>query len=154
MPPLDDTVEEVLDGFDGTETYEEAEYALRDYSAKEISVNAAKLAVAGGGGGEAALDWQDVSWQNSWANIGAPYGDVQYAKDAAKGLLYFRGVANPAAEAVVFNLPAGFRPATQRLAWAFSDSSIGGMDVKANGDVEVFASGDTSFVFDGIVVSL
>lgn len=46
MAELDDTVEEVLAGFDGTETYTEAEYALRDYSAKEISVNAAKIARA------------------------------------------------------------------------------------------------------------
>lgn len=193
MPALDDTVEEVLAGFDGTETYAEAEYALRDYGAKEISVNAANMAkalqegvvppgsvdadavavtpfatiaatdvqaaleeiVAEAGGAEEELTWVAVTWANGWDDFGSGYGDVEYAVYEAKGLVKFRGVANPNGNNTAFTLPAEARPAVKRLMFGGAGTGTGAADVNTDGTVVFFAGGtETSFIFDGVEFSL
>lgn len=54
---------------------------------------------------------------NGWIDFGAPYGPVRYYKHG--GRVFLSGLAkNPTASAipaVVFNLPAGYRPASTKL---------------------------------------
>jgi hypothetical protein len=192
MAQVFDTAEAAIAQLDGTETYDEAEFALRDFSSKELAVNAAKLVVGveagaassdivsftpagtiaatnvqdaleeldddiqGISASEAALTWNAVSWQAGWANFGSGYGDVEYAKDAAKALLYFRGVGNPpdVSPTHAFTLPAGFRPAAKRLVHMRSDTTTGAADVNTDGTFVFFAAGSSSVCFDGVMCSL
>lgn len=100
----------------------------------------------------AALDWQDVAtgvgFNSDWANFGAPYGSVAYAKDAAKGLLYFRGVANPGAPTLAFTLPVGYRPSAQRIGNTFGDGITTPYEIKTNGEVDFYSNPGSSAAFD------
>ena len=55
MAEVFDTAEDVVESFDGTETYDEAELALRDFPSKEVAVTNSMLLAGAGGGGEFAL---------------------------------------------------------------------------------------------------
>lgn len=60
MSEVKDTANEVVEAFDGTETYDEAEYALRDFSSKEISVTNAMRAAADTGSPGVSGGWPTV----------------------------------------------------------------------------------------------
>ena len=116
----------------------------------------------GGGGAVAALTWTSVTggvgYTNGWADFGAPYGAVQYAKDT--NFLYLRGGATPAGASAdaMFTLPVAFRPATQRLFQVFDGAggaNTGAFEILTTGVVSAFNRvGATSFFFDGIVCPL
>lgn len=125
-----------------------------------VVVNMRGIVLPGAGGG-ADLDWQDVEtgvgFLTDWANIGAPYADVAYAKDEAKGLLYFRGVAVPDTapdNRFPFVLPVGYRPSAQRITAAYNNGSIGPVEIFANGVIDFFGGAQTAVSFDGVVISL
>ncbi len=54
--------------------------------------------------------WIDVSFQNSWANEGSPFFDVQY-RWGVSGLEFRGHMSGGSSGTVAFTLPAAYRPA-------------------------------------------
>jgi hypothetical protein len=69
-------------------------------------------------GGSSALTWTNVTggvgFGAGFADFGSGFGQVAYAKDV--NFVYLRGVASgTSANATVFTLPAGYRPAAKAI---------------------------------------
>jgi hypothetical protein len=100
----------------------------------------------------------DVTWTaptllNSWVNFGAPFSTVGYFMDRS-GFVHLRGsVKNGTASAVIFVLPAGYRPsATKRFA---VNSGTGGgttaaVTVDSSGNVTPLAGATSQYDVEGI----
>lgn len=59
---------------------------------------------------ESRLNWNDVTFTNSWANVGGSYYNAQYTKDAW-GRISLRGRINTGTSGnACFTLPEHFRP--------------------------------------------
>ncbi len=97
------------------------------------------------------LSFTSPSLLNSWTS-GAGFVAPGYAKDQF-GTVHLTGAVhnNSASSAVMFTLPAGFRPAASIDApVAVYGPTVGLIRIESNGDVSVI-SGATQFVdFDGI----
>lgn len=68
-------------------------------------------------------EWKTASLQNGWQHH-TEYGTVQFSK-SVDGIVHFKGVArggNTSKEAVILNLPEGYRPKNQLYVFAMNDS--------------------------------
>ena len=81
MAELHDTVREVLADLDGSETYDEVEYAVRDFSAKEIAVTNAMNASSQGG----AWPVEAIIYAAFPAKAHSNYGTVSTTFDDTEG---------------------------------------------------------------------
>jgi hypothetical protein len=77
---------------------------------------------------ESESDWNELFLQNGWQNVGTPFANVAYKKDAFN-VVYLRGMASiiTVNSLAIFNLPVGFRPTHERV--------VGLFRIQANGDV-------------------
>lgn len=98
--------------------------------------------------------WQSPSLSNSWVAYGGAYAPAGYVKDNA-GFVHLRGAVKngSAANAVMFTLPAGFRPAyTSPFAAIAFGGTLATIEVNAAGDVYANAGGSTTLTaLDGVV---
>lgn len=80
--------------------------------------------------------WIGVSYQNSWVNYGgATYAPVTYFKDK-NGMVHLRGLMKSGTcGSTAFTLPAGYRPAYRLIFPSITASSVGRLDVLADGTV-------------------
>ncbi|WP_408951507.1 hypothetical protein [Lysobacter sp. Hz 25] len=85
--------------------------------------------------------WQAPTLNASWANYGDVFAVAGYRRDA--GRVQLRGLVKAGGGGTaIFVLPVGFRPPTQQIFTAVSDSSVQArVDVKANGEVLVSQPG-------------
>jgi hypothetical protein len=97
--------------------------------------------------------WQTPTFVSGWQNFNtATYQSAAYCKDAA-GFVHLRGLVQrvSGASAIIFNLPAGYRPLKQCLFAVDSNNAHGRTDVLANGDVTLTVGTPASFAsLDGI----
>ena len=87
--------------------------------------------------------------QNGWTNFGAGYSTMAFAKDSA-GFVHLKGTITAGAffPAVVFTLPAGYRPAQNLVLGVGIQRDA---TVSTIGDVVMFQSGaETNAGFDGL----
>jgi hypothetical protein len=84
--------------------------------------------------------WLPVTFQNSWANFGAPEATVAYRRDA-DGRVWGKGYAKSGTIGLVpvYTLPAGYRPSENRYFACRSTTGAaivnGAFSVRANGEV-------------------
>lgn len=87
---------------------------------------------------------------NGWANLGSTHQPAGYRKDE-DGVVHIVGtVQSGTAPGVIFNLPAGFRPANLMIFTVISNGAIGRVDININGDVELVAGNNTYVALQGI----
>jgi len=108
--------------------------------------------------------WSNASLQGSWATFPARNAPA-YRVDAANGVVYLRGAAgfgsDNASDKTVFELPAGYRPATPITVNVATfngfgtESEFGALEIQTDGDVVVYGAGDDRFVsFEGVSFSI
>jgi hypothetical protein len=92
----------------------------------------------------ASTAWTGVTYTNSWVDNGGGYGGVQYRKIG--DIVYIRGAMKSGTiTAAAFTLPAGFRPPTNLLFAAYSNSLFGAVDVASTGVVTPSVGSNVSF---------
>lgn len=82
--------------------------------------------------------WTAPTFQNSWANKGAPWTTAGYYKDPF-GIVHLRGVIDSGVAPIAFNLPAGYRPvaAEHFPSVSITGGSHAGIQIDAAGDVTI-----------------
>lgn len=96
-------------------------------------------------------NWQDVTFENSWANVGSPYHDAQYYKDPFN-IVRLRGrIDTGTSGTVAFTLPESFRPIATEEHPASDGTNIANVSIASNGQVTpTDTSGTPSVSLDGI----
>jgi len=94
--------------------------------------------------------WIDFPLANGWAWDGGTYQYPQYRRDA-QGVVHLTGLANATSKTsnVIGVMPAGYRPAENRVFVTVSGSSAGTVariDVGSNGNVTYFPGSATGWV--------
>ena len=95
--------------------------------------------IAGGVPANANVDtpWADMPMVNGWGNYGAPWETGMYRR--VGGVVYMRGLIRTggaqATQAVIFNLPVGFRPNSDQHIGANSNGGFVTLNIYANGNV-------------------
>lgn len=96
--------------------------------------------------------WQTPALLNSWVNYGGGYNSAGYFRDK-NGIVHLQGLvkSGTAANAIIFILPAGYRPSAHELQTSFSAAGACRIDIDANGNIWAFTNGSTSWLsLDGI----
>jgi len=98
-------------------------------------------------------EWKTASLQNGWQHH-TEYGTVQFSK-SVDGIVHFKGVArggNTSKEAVILNLPEGYRPKNQLYVFAMNDSfGTAVLSIVNDGRVVIKNNVDASWLgFDNI----
>ena len=87
----------------------------------------------------ANITWHTLTFQNGWSDYGGG-AKVLYGKDGT-GTVWVKGVVAGGTDAAIsFNLPVGFRPATQLNLATSTSTGIGQIVVSSNGDVTLIQS--------------
>jgi hypothetical protein len=90
--------------------------------------------------------WNTPTLLNGWVNYGGSFHEARYRK-LPSGLVEVRGLIKDGTTTsltVLFNLPAGYRPAAQLIFATLNSSNLGRMDVTAGGDVVFVAPSSSS----------
>lgn len=91
--------------------------------------------------------WLTPTLLNSWANH-AGFATVQYSQ-APNGMVTLKGSADTGVSGtIIFNLPAGFRPAAARAFPIVANTVFGFVTIDSLGNVQVF--GNPAVSLDGI----
>jgi hypothetical protein len=93
--------------------------------------------------------WQTPTFLNSWVNFGGIWTDAGYYKDSL-GRVHLRGLVKDGVGAVIFNLPAGYRPATNEMFMALSNGAVARVDVGLSGNVALSLGSASSLSLSGI----
>lgn len=106
--------------------------------------------------GDTPETWHNATKQNGWVNrTGATAYDIVGYRKLPIGNVQLRGSCQSGTGTngtIVFNLPAGYRPANHKTIVMQSDAVAGGahIDVSPNGDVTIFGTGAGPLYFDGV----
>lgn len=98
--------------------------------------------------------WIDFTFTNSFSNVGSPYYNCQYFKDAF-GVVHFRGAfkgSGAGGSAVAFTMPAGYRPAAIVdfcIATNTAFTTFGGLQWPVNGALST-SNANTFLLLDGM----
>jgi len=112
------------------------------------SESAATARISGNVGYDAPI--QNVTFQNSWVNLGPPTEEVNYFKDA-DGMVTIRGLATAGTIGqTIFTLPAGFRPRLNESFAVNSNGAFGSCQVTSAGAVNALAGSNAWFSLSGI----
>lgn len=94
--------------------------------------------------------WIAPTLLNSWVNYGAPYDNAGYYKDPF-GIVRLRGVVKSGTTPnAIFTLPAGYRPANNKLMPIVSNALFGAVSIASNGDVLSSIGSNVYFTLDGV----
>lgn len=97
-------------------------------------------------------DWTAPTLLNSWVNYGAEYNPAGYFRDK-NGIVHLRGLVKngSSATAIMFILPAEYRPAYKEHLSSHSAASACRIDILANGTINCPSGGSTTWTsIDGI----
>ena len=85
--------------------------------------------------------YTNASYTAGWENYFTTWGPAQYAKTST-GVVNLIGLSKrtSGSSAVIFNLPAGFRPSTNLVFSVAGSGGVARVDVYPNGNVEVISS--------------
>ena len=92
-----------------------------------------------GSGWQALPAVQIPTLGNDWINYGSGYAGVRYFRDE-RGLVTIEGMMQAGTDGVVFTLLEGYRPADTLVFCCWSGGGPYRVDVRANGEVEVYSS--------------
>lgn len=99
------------------------------------------------------LSFSAASFSNSWVNYGSPFDNQGYAKDHQR--VYLRGVIKSGTvNAIIFNLPAGYRPANRKMLVVITDTGVGRLDILNDGNVYLISGGNGYVNLDGLSFDL
>lgn len=106
-----------------------------------------------------SLTWNALTLLNSWVHYDAAnYANAEYAKDAATGLVYVRGmIKNGTATAgtVLATLPAGYRPTKVQTFAIVADGAVEVIDIQTDGDIVLATAASSVWLsLTGIVFSV
>jgi hypothetical protein len=91
-------------------------------------------------------------------NFGAPWANVQYARDDRTGLVYIRGLMKSGSISTTlpaFILPLGYRPANDVLFAVISNGAIGRLSIQgSDGYVIPYAGNNAYYNFSGVLFSV
>lgn len=146
----------------GNVTLAPADVSVESYTTYVAQENDIVLAVNNGDDGRLHLAdgtildyWRAPALLNSWVNYGSGYSTAGYRKDAS-GLVHVRGFvkAGSASGAVIFTLPAGYRPgmltAFGQTQWS-GGPGVAELDITTAGDLKWYGAAAPSWiVLDGI----
>lgn len=91
-----------------------------------------------------------VTFQNAWADFGAPFNPTGYFKDPF-GIIHLRGtIASGTINTAAFTLPAGYRPANTERIGVNSNDAMGRLHINSTGTVVPVIGNNASFCLDGI----
>jgi hypothetical protein len=93
----------------------------------------------------AVEDWQNVSFENSWANEGGSWGGCQYFKDA-QGIVHIKGLVKGGVDnTTIFTLPVEYRPTEGRVFMGMTCTGTGKrIDVLTDGTVSLNGTSSSS----------
>jgi hypothetical protein len=95
--------------------------------------------------------WNSPTLLNSWVNYGAGEDTVGYFKDTL-GFVHIRGmIKSGTLDAVVFNLPVGYRPLNYKRFAIISNNLWGLVTLFANGGVRASIGSNAWFNFGEII---
>lgn len=102
--------------------------------------------------------FQEPTFLAGWENVGAAYATAGYTKDAM-GFVHFRGTIrrSTGTGSIIFNLPAGYRPAAQlQFPARCGDNTLCYIQLYSTGEVQFGGAGSPadSLTLDGIVFDL
>jgi len=82
------------------------------------------------------ISWTAPTLLNSWTNLGAPYDNVGYYKDAI-GWVHIRGLVHNGSSitATVFTFPAGYRPLNTKFLPSYSNGVFSVVQIDSSGNV-------------------
>ena len=103
----------------------------------------------------APTEWQPVSFQNGWANLGLEYYDAQFRylpltnQVELRGAVYSPGGSNKADGTTIFTLPEGYRPSARASQPVASLSAPGAADnptlrIRTNGEAQIYGVSGTA----------
>lgn len=82
-------------------------------------------------------DSGEPAFQNGWVNYSSLFNPAAFWKDPW-GVVHLRGlVKDGTINTTIFTLPAGYRPEYQQLFVALEESTLGRVDVLADGQVQM-----------------
>ena len=90
------------------------------------------------------IDWHNVgasgepAFQNSWANVGAPYQVCRFGKLPNNELWIEGRITGGAIDTVAFTLPVGYRP-LKKYVYNVALATSGYVEVNTNGDVKIIS---------------
>ena len=91
--------------------------------------------------------WLTPVFENTWANYGGGFSEVEYRKTGFDDRVTIKGVAGGGTNATaVFILPVGFRPSNNEMFDGYGNAGVTQMFVNATGEVIVVTSGSTTYV--------
>lgn len=98
--------------------------------------------------------WQVPTLLNGWALYGGGYNNAGYFLDK-NGIVHLRGLVRSGPvggldSTIIFNLPAGYRPAARELHVVYTSAGAGRCDIDTLGNVRPMAGGNAWFSLDGI----
>jgi hypothetical protein len=91
-------------------------------------------------------EWIAVSFGTGWSDYGSAWQTAAYCKDAA-GFVHVRGLVQRTSGSgtTILTLPAGYRPAAQKIFAVYGDAGAGRIDVRTDG-VVLYTAGGTGFL--------
>lgn len=106
-------------------------------------------------GGAAGLTWNALALEGTFTNIGAPYGNAEYAIDATRDTVLLRGVvASNGAGTLIATLPVGARPSANRILLNWQTSGVASIEIATDGTITLFGGVGTNVSLDGLEFSL
>lgn len=98
--------------------------------------------------------WNDVSFLNSWSNLGGAFANVQFRALGNKRVEIRGAATGGTLNSNMFVLPTGFIPADRHAYSIVSNSLFGRIDVREDGGVRLIVGSNVSAFFSGITFSL
>lgn len=91
-------------------------------------------------------EWIAPTFGTGWSDYGSAWQTAAYCRDAA-GFVHFRGLVQRTSGTgtTILTLPAGYRPAAQKIFGVYGDAGAGRIDVRTDG-VVLYTSGGTGFL--------
>ncbi|MAD24676.1 MAG: hypothetical protein CMO44_10950 [Verrucomicrobiales bacterium] len=79
--------------------------------------------------------WITPTLNSGYTSYNSPYGPIAYRKIG--NIVNIQGITNEAASGVIFTLPVGYRPEQQIIIAAQMNNSLGRLDIRKDGAVEI-----------------
>ncbi len=98
-------------------------------------------------------DWTDVTFENSWVNVGSGFNNAQFRRLGATQVELRGLIENGTVITNFFTLPEGFRPPSRYLFVVNANDVFARVDILANGEVTQVLGGNNFVSLDGIIFS-
>jgi len=86
--------------------------------------------------------WITPTLNSGYSSYSSPYGPIAYRKIG--NIVNIQGITNESAAGVIFTLPVGYRPEQQIIIAAQMNNTLGRLDIRRDGAVEIISSSQGS----------